>query len=55
LIRSDLVIEGVNSFETARFIYQSLQYWFYYQNSLAKSMNLQREAVHTTSKTLVSI
>ena len=55
LTRSDLVIEGVNSFETVRFIYQSLQSWLYYQNSLAKLMNLQREADHTTSRTLILI
>jgi len=55
LTRSDLVIEGVNSLETVRFIYQSLQSWPYYQDSLAKSMNLQREADHTTSKTLIPI
>jgi len=55
LTRSDLVIEGVNSLETVRFIYQSLQFLFYYQDSLDKSMNLQREADHTTSKTLISI
>ena len=53
LTRTDLVIEEVNSFERARFINLSLQSWLYNQNSLAKSMNLQRDADHTISKTLI--
>jgi hypothetical protein len=32
-----------------------LQSWLYYQNSLVKSVNLQREADHTTPKTLTPI
>jgi hypothetical protein len=55
LTKSDLVIEGVNSFETTRFIYQGLQSWPNCQSSLAKSMNLRREADHTAFKTLIRI